>query len=172
MRLIFPFLLIITICSQLCAQQLDIVFDVSAGSGAQTAIGATRTEWNHTPVFTDYEIMFNTDKDPLFEFGLSLNVPVEDRMGLGIVPKVKLKKALPEGFEVYGTLGIPLYVAGYKLYGVSLEGGFKKNIKKFFYVFTEAQVAVYPLGDDLVRPDGKNGMIAQFNLALGISFMF
>ncbi|MFO7735812.1 MAG: hypothetical protein R6W70_06300, partial [bacterium] len=131
------------------SQELDIIFDSSVGSGIQAGMGAERTEWNMAAVFTDLEIMINTDNDPFFEYGVSFFVPLTKRMALAVIPKGKLKKNLPGNFQMYVTGGVAVFVAGVNLYGIHLEPGIRSRINDFVDFFTEMNFGIYPLGKDI-----------------------
>ncbi len=170
----FVLFIIFILCgASLFSQEMSISGDVSVGTGLQAGIGEKRTEWNHTPIFMDFEIMVNTDNDPFLELGASLLMPLESRMGLGFVPKVKLKKGFDTGSEIYTTAGIPLFFIGFNMQGGSIEVGFKQKLGKNFAIFGEGIVAAYPRGKDLPKLDnGEQPMITQFNIAGGISITF
>jgi len=171
MKLLLVSLLFLVI-SNCYAQEVAVKADIGVGSGLQTAIGSEDTVWNHTPIFLDFEIMVNTDDDPFFEAGLSLTIPVEDRMGLGIVPKIKLRKNFKEN-ELYFTAGVPIYFIGFDLFGIRGELGYKREYEKDVSFFVEGVMEVFPFGDDVVKPaDDADGMMTQFNVVGGVSLEF
>ncbi len=169
-KIIFLFLLLFS-CF-MSAQEMDVFLDFSLGTGAQAGVGGEKTEWNRSPLFFDLELMINTDNDPLFEAGVSLTVPVEDRLGFGIVPKAKIKRSLNDKWELYITGGIPLYFVGYQLYGVQAEPGVRYSPHHFLNFFVEGQFITYFYGDDIVDQGGEEGVLIQFNIACGASFRF
>jgi hypothetical protein len=166
------FLIIFLVFTYSFAQELNVSVDISAGSGIQAGIGAIGTQWNHSPVFTDFEIMINTDNDPFFEYGFSLNVPIERRVGFGIVPKIKLKKTISQQIEIYGIGGAVFFLAGIHMFGLEIETGIKQKINTVISIFAESQFAFYPLGDDLMEIAGKHGLAIQLNMSGGVSFKF
>lgn len=168
-RFIFILLQMLYFCSY--GQELDISADWSLGGGLQTALGTERTEWNRSPVFSDIEIMINTDNDPFFEAGASLLVPMENRMALGFVPKIKLKKNLNRINMIYAVAGVPLFIAGVSLFGFQTEIGYRRMVSEYFGIFGEGVIAVFPFGKDVMKIDGE-GMMTQFNIAAGFSLIF
>ncbi len=166
------FLILFFLFAYSYSQELAVSLDISAGSGIQAGIGAKSTVWNHSPVFTDFEVMINTDDDPFFEYGFSLNIPVEKRVGVGIVPKLKLKKNISKTTEIYGVGGAVFFLAGVHLFGLEIETGVKQQINDVFSVFGESQFAFYPLVDDLMEISGKHGVAVQLNISGGVSFKF
>lgn len=164
------FLLSILGSGTIYSQELDIIFDSSVGSGIQAGMGAERTEWNTAAVFTDFEIMINTDDDPFFEYGLSFFLPLTKRMALAVVPKGKLKKNLPGNFQIYITGGVAVFIAGVDLYGVHLEPGIRSKINDFVDFFTEINMGIYPLGKDIPElTNSSRGVIGQISISIGIS---
>ncbi len=177
MKKLFFAIIFVFFSFDLYSQQLDITTDIGLGGGIEMASADSGTVWNASAFMTDIEIMFNTDNDPLFEAGFSIALPFTHRLGLGIIPKIKLKKEL-ELFQVYGCIGGAVYIGSYTMIGVQTEFGVKKKFD-YFSLFGEISPSFYPVGfldlnnsSDIMSDDSGNGLLIQLNVIAGISFKF
>jgi hypothetical protein len=138
------------------AEKLEVSATVAAGSGLSLAGAGGTTFARRSPAFVQVDVGFIHPQLRWLELAPTLMLEVEGRVGFGVMPKVRAFVPLrgrrgPSRMLVYGSLGVPAFVAPYTLLGVQVGFGIGVQVHQKFAVVVEGTGAGYFLGSDLMK---------------------
>lgn len=167
-HLFFASIIIYVICFQTgsIARAQSVTFDGRFGVGSGITTGKTDT--SHTkrsPLFLSADIRARFDDDDFPVYALEMNIELETRTTLGLVPKIEFTSKTGDytGVTVYG--GVHVKISEYSLFGPELGFLFHVDLGKIL-IHVKLSIGVFLWGSDLP----ENTTLSKIDLSVGFSF--
>ncbi|MBU1218932.1 hypothetical protein KKF34_10880 [Myxococcota bacterium] len=167
-HLIFALITIYYICCYFpgVVQAQSVTFDGRFGAGSGFTTGKTDT--SHTkrsPAFVSADIRARFDDEDFPVYALEINVELESRTTLGLVPKIEYTAKMGDymGFTIYG--GAHVKISEYNLFGPEVGVLFHTDLGKIV-VHLKLSLGIFLWGSDLP----ENTTISKIDLSIGFSF--
>jgi hypothetical protein len=149
------------------ADRLRVSGTVTAGTGLSLAGAGGHTLSARSPIFLQIEAGFTHPSLPWIEFSPAILLELENRVGVGVNPKVRAFLPL-RGPRIYGIVGLPVFIAPYSLLGVQGGMGLAVHVHDHLALVAEVTAAAYFWGSDLMR----GGALGKLDVACGLRVVF
>lgn len=150
------------------ADHIDINARVTSGTGLSLAGAGGQTLRARSPAFMNIELGARLDTLPWLEFAGGVTMELEDRVSVGLLPRLRAYLPLRRRLSFYGIAGVPVFVHPFTLVGVQAGLGFGVSVGRHFSVVGEFTGSGYFAGTDLIA----GSALGKFDAALGFNIHF
>jgi hypothetical protein len=156
------------------AEKLEVSASAHIGSGVSLAGTGGKTLMRRSPVFLAVDVGFRHPALPWLEFAPTLLLELEGRVAFGLMPKLRAFAPLSRGrtrpsrMLLFGSLGVPVFIAPYTLVGVAAGVGVGVQLHEHFALVAEGTAAGYFLGSDLI----EGGALGKLDVQVGLRVPF
>ena len=156
------------------AEKLEVSASAQTGSGLSLAGDGGETLARRSPVYLTVDVGLRHPAVQWLEFAPTAMLEIEGRVAFGLMPKLRAfvpfpgRRGRPSRMLLFGSLGVPVFIAPYTLVGVAAGIGVGVQLHEHFALVCEGIAAGYFLGSDLI----DNGGLGKLDLQGGIRVRF
>jgi len=147
---------------------MHVYANASTGSGVSLAGFGRKTLSRRSPTFLNLDTSFQLDTLPWLELAAGIMLELEGRVGIGLLPRLRAFFRGKARIHPYFTLGAPVFVYPYSLYGVMGGFGTTFNLTDKLQLIGESTVSAFVGGSDLA----DKSALAKIDFSLGFRVSF
>jgi len=150
------------------ADEVEINTRVTTGTGLSLAGGQGETLKARSPAFVNLEAGFRLDRVSWLEVSGGVTMELEDRVSVGLLPRVRGYVPTPRRLSFYLLAGVPVFVHPFTLIGGQGGMGFGVNVARRVTIIGELTGTAFFAGTDLV----EGSALGKFDAAVGLNVRF
>lgn len=150
------------------ADDVEINTRATSGTGLSLAGAPGQTLRARSPVFVNLEAGLRLDRVRWLEFSGGVSMELEDRVSVGILPRLRGYVPVRRPFAFYVLVGVPAFVHPFTLIGGQGGVGLGVHVSKRVSLVAELTGTAYFAGTDLI----EGSALGKFDAALGINVHF
>ncbi len=150
------------------AEKIEINTRVTTGTGLSLAGAQGQTLRARSPVFVNLEAGMRLDRVNWLEFSGGVTMELEDRVSVGVLPRMRAYVPVRRPFSFYVLAGVPVFVHPFTLIGGQGGLGLGVHVAKRVSLVAEFTGTAYFAGTDLI----EGSALGKFDAALGVNVHF